>query len=614
MSTLIQFSDLPITEFSKSVDLVPIIRPNELTAGYTNYKASLDHIVPDSSSYSLTSSYTQHVDIADSASYSITSSYSISSSNSDTASYALYSELSNTASYSETSSFAHNAMTSSYALYALGIFDTSSGQISSSLFAISASASISSSYSERANCTNQAYLSTTASYASQYLNQPKPIYAYRVWTAGIMRSDLEKVPYPTWNPATQTALDIINSITYVSGSSITPNNMEVQSVPTFRGGIERWSPNTAEGYGYTSYRMYGIRVWIKGGYQVNWRTRWADDYMYVFDGPSWINNSGYNFWGSTSTLLGYAYTNGNISKIYPTDGVHTIFFVYLNTTQEIGCELNEWIDGVNVKFDGIPGIEDNVVEEPTTCCGDINFHTWPVGSVVPFAGSTSSFSGWLECNGVGVLKSIYTDLLDAISNESLTASYGYSCDSTGSRPSNSASYGYFKLPFVSSSSSMISYIRWAGSEQYNTCKKSTTISGDVQGSLSASIVQGIYSRPISASAQTPSDGDVLVYTGSNWTNVPLQNSKTINGYTYLPNGMIMQWGYQQTTTASVYNFPTAFPTACLNFIASNATKQGTRVDNAYGYPVSRTQFYINTKRSDSDALSNYPVYWFATGY
>lgn len=44
------------------------------------------------------------------------------------------------------------------------------------------------------------------------------------------------------------------------------------------------------------------------------------------------------------------------------------------------------------------------------------------------------------------------------------------------------------------------------------------------------------------------------------------SSKTANGYTYLPNGLLMQWctvSSLSATTATAYNFPIAFPTACL---------------------------------------------------
>jgi hypothetical protein len=44
------------------------------------------------------------------------------------------------------------------------------------------------------------------------------------------------------------------------------------------------------------------------------------------------------------------------------------------------------------------------------------------------------------------------------------------------------------------------------------------------------------------------------------------SSKTANGYTYLTNGVLLQWctvASLSATTATAYNFPIAFPTQCL---------------------------------------------------
>lgn len=46
------------------------------------------------------------------------------------------------------------------------------------------------------------------------------------------------------------------------------------------------------------------------------------------------------------------------------------------------------------------------------------------------------------------------------------------------------------------------------------------------------------------------------------------NSKAANGYCKLPNGLIIQW-FNATGGSGTYNFPIAFPTACLEVIMSN---------------------------------------------
>ncbi|HII3619270.1 TPA: gp53-like domain-containing protein, partial [Salmonella enterica] len=46
----------------------------------------------------------------------------------------------------------------------------------------------------------------------------------------------------------------------------------------------------------------------------------------------------------------------------------------------------------------------------------------------------------------------------------------------------------------------------------------------------------------------------------------------------------------------------------------NTNQQGGSVDNAFGYPVSKSQFFAATKAStDGNVVNNYPVAWFAIG-
>ena len=90
------------------------------------------------------------------------------------------------------------------------------------------------------------------------------------------------------------------------------------------------------------------------------------------------------------------------------------------------------------------------------------------------------------------------------------------------------------------------------------------------------------------------------------------NSIGSSGYQKLPNGLILQWGYIAATNGT-FNFPIAFPNAALSFFACNSNSQGTLVDNAYGYIVSNTQFFIATKNSGADSISNYPCTWLALG-
>ncbi|ELS1261530.1 phage tail protein [Salmonella enterica] len=77
-------------------------------------------------------------------------------------------------------------------------------------------------------------------------------------------------------------------------------------------------------------------------------------------------------------------------------------------------------------------------------------------------------------------------------------------------------------------------------------------------------------------------------------------------------GFIMQWGTLGSSNGT-YNFPRAFPASCFTVFVTNTSAQGSAVDNAFGYPVSNSQFFAATKRSDTNALGPYPVAWFAIG-
>lgn len=82
------------------------------------------------------------------------------------------------------------------------------------------------------------------------------------------------------------------------------------------------------------------------------------------------------------------------------------------------------------------------------------------------------------------------------------------------------------------------------------------------------------------------------------------------GYQYI-NGRLFQWG--TCKGISKHAFPIAFPNQCEVVFVTNTTRQGGVVDNAFGYPVDKTQFYAATKRSDTNGLSGYPMAFLAIG-
>lgn len=78
-------------------------------------------------------------------------------------------------------------------------------------------------------------------------------------------------------------------------------------------------------------------------------------------------------------------------------------------------------------------------------------------------------------------------------------------------------------------------------------------------------------------------------------------------------GFIMQWGTLGSSNGT-YNFPREFPASCFAVFVTNNSQQGGAVDNAFGYPVSKSQFFAATKAStDGNVVNGYPVAWFAIG-
>ncbi|EBI8888281.1 hypothetical protein DJ045_15885 [Salmonella enterica] len=78
-------------------------------------------------------------------------------------------------------------------------------------------------------------------------------------------------------------------------------------------------------------------------------------------------------------------------------------------------------------------------------------------------------------------------------------------------------------------------------------------------------------------------------------------------------GFIMQWGTLGNSNGT-YNFPRAFPVGCFAIFVTNTNAQGSQVDNAFGYPVSNSQFFAATKSSGmANLVNNFPVAWLALG-
>lgn len=87
-------------------------------------------------------------------------------------------------------------------------------------------------------------------------------------------------------------------------------------------------------------------------------------------------------------------------------------------------------------------------------------------------------------------------------------------------------------------------------------------------------------------------------------------SAMANGWTWLPSGLLMQWGTQVNTGGpNSYNFPIAFPTACLQVVVGTLfnTDQN-KFTQLVGF--TQTQFSIfSTQRTANVATTGSCTFW-----
>ncbi|EBJ1570868.1 hypothetical protein OGI31_000926 [Salmonella enterica] len=127
---------------------------------------------------------------------------------------------------------------------------------------------------------------------------------------------------------------------------------------------------------------------------------------------------------------------------------------------------------------------------------------------------------------------------------------------------------------------------------------------------------------LSGKSRVASDGNLYGDVWGGWLNDFLnnnynrKNTASLGDYGWVRDestGFIMQWGTLGSSNGT-YNFPREFPTSCFAVFVTNTNQQGGSVDNAFGYPVSKSQFFAATKAStDGNVVNNYPVAWFAIG-
>ena len=91
------------------------------------------------------------------------------------------------------------------------------------------------------------------------------------------------------------------------------------------------------------------------------------------------------------------------------------------------------------------------------------------------------------------------------------------------------------------------------------------------------------------------------------------NSKSTSGYTYLPNGFILQYGSGSSASggSTTVTFPIAFPTACQSVVCSAV---GTKSLATYSTLSASSFISVVTDSSNGTGATGVPFNWFAIGY
>jgi hypothetical protein len=121
--------------------------------------------------------------------------------------------------------------------------------------------------------------------------------------------------------------------------------------------------------------------------------------------------------------------------------------------------------------------------------------------------------------------------------------------------------------------------------------------------------QGRLTAASSGSVVTSVDGTTGAVTLSSLS--AFAKSLTANGYQKIPGGLIIQWGSNSSSSASV-TFPIAFPTACLQVIYSFGYPAGTASAGGYQWLTAQSTTGFTTYYDPAGAGGKGT--WIAVGY
>jgi hypothetical protein len=120
------------------------------------------------------------------------------------------------------------------------------------------------------------------------------------------------------------------------------------------------------------------------------------------------------------------------------------------------------------------------------------------------------------------------------------------------------------------------------------------LTGDVTGNIIGNVTGDVNGKSLTTDALT-----------SSAITSQFQSSLGVNGYTYLPNGLIFQWG--TGTSNNTITFPVTFPNACLNATAVMGVSTN-KYENIFCVALTVANFYLGLYDS------SLTCHWFAIGY
>ncbi len=157
-----------------------------------------------------------------------------------------------------------------------------------------------------------------------------------------------------------------------------------------------------------------------------------------------------------------------------------------------------------------------------------------------------------------------------------------------------------------------------------TLQTTRTINGtSFNGSTNITTNSWGYSRNLAFTGFATGNGNV---DGSGNVSIELSmgsgftSSKTTNGYTYLPNGILLQWGYASSVTEDVVStitLPITFPNTAFSLSVtpvSNSTSSGNTDFSAHGKILSTSQIALAITSTSGAYPGAAGVYWLIIGH